>query len=281
MGQKVSTVQEYTPDTKPWKQYPEKGNTLSLQTPKDEKEENERNERELDKAMQKKLGINVIVKDSKMPRKMESFIIDAIIVEKLKHLGNWIEIAAAIAKKLDDQYGGHWCAIIANCNWRASESGYYLSSLNDSYIFLAYENRFFTICQNSDQKLSFPKNKNYLALLEANNENEDIEREALKAAQKKLGINTILSKFNTSRPMNVKLESFVTDTIVVQKLKYSGNFNEIARAIKEKLEDQYGDTWSVIITKNWNQTESGSYFYQYAQIKLTYESGIYLILKST
>ena len=129
--------------------------------------------------------------------------------------------------------------------------------------------------------LSFPKNKNYLALLETNNENEDIEREALKAAQKKLGINTILSKFNTSRPMNMKLESFVTDTIVVQKLKYSGNFNEIARAIKEKLEDQYGDTWSVIITKNWNQTESGSYFYQYAQIQLTYEYGIYLILKST
>ena len=286
MGQKVSTVQEYTPDTKPPQNYPEKGNTLSFETPKNEKGENELNERESDKAMQKKLGINVIVKDSKMPRQMESFIIDTIIVEKLKHLGNWDEIAAAIGKKLNDQYGGHWCTIIANCNWRASESGYYLSSLNDSYIFLAYQNRFFTICQNSDQKVSYPKNKNYLALLEAKNENQDIEREALKAAQKKLGINTILSKFNTSDselewPMNVKLESFVTDTIVVQKLKYSGNFNEIARAIKEKLEDQYGDSWNVIITKNWNRTESGSFFSQYAQIRLTYESRTYTIFKST
>ena len=81
--------------------------------------------------------------------------------------------------------------------------------------------------------------------------------------------------------MNVKLESFVTDTIVVQKLKYSGNFNEIARAIKEKLEDQYGDSWNVIITKNWNRTKSGSFFSQYAYIQLTYESRNYSIFKST
>ena len=204
----------------------------------------------------------------------------------VKHLGNWNEIAAAIGKKLNDQYGGHWCAIIANCNWRASESGYYVSSLNDSYIFLAYENRFFTICQNSDQKLSFPKNENYLALLGAKNENEGIEREALKAAQKKLGINIIISKFNTYSdsewPMNVKLESFVTDTIVVQRLKNSGNFNEIARAIYEKLINQYGGSWSVLVVKSPISPESGSCFSKVpgSQIDLTYDDHNYTVFNT-
>ena len=282
MGQKVSTVQEYTPDTKPPQKYPEKGNTLPLQTPKNEKEENELNERASDKAMQKKLGIDVMVKDSKMPRKMESFIIDAIIVEKLKHLGNYDEIAAAISKKLKDQYGGNWCAIIAK-SWSASESGYYLSPINDSYIFLAFENGFFTICQSSDQKVPLPTNERYLALKEAKNENEGIERKALKAAQKKLGINILSSKFITKdseRQMNVKLESFVTDTIVVQKLKYSGNFKEIARGIKEKMEDQYGGRWNVIIAKDWLLNESGSCASKCAQILLTYEFRIYSVFKS-
>ena len=282
MGQKVSTVQEYTPDTKPPKKYPEKGNTLSFETPKNDKEENELNERESDKAMQKKLGIDVMVKDSKMPRKMESFIIDAIIVEKIKHLGNWDEIAAAIVKKLVDQYDGRWCAIIAK-SWIALESGYYLSPINNSYIFLEFKNSVFTICQNSDQKVPLPKNERYLALKEAKNENEEIEREALKAAQKKLGINILSSKFITMDsewPMNVKLESFVTDTIVVQKLKYSGNFNIIARGIKEKLEDQYGGRWNVVITKDWYLTDSGSSVAQYSQIQLTYESRTYTVFKS-
>ena len=283
MGQKVSTVQEYTPDTKPPKKYPEKGNTLSFETPKNEKEENELNEKESDKAMQKKLGINVTVKDSKMPRQMESFIIDTIIVEKLKHLGNWNEIAAAIVKKLEDQYGGRWCAIIAK-SWSAPESGYYLSPINDSYIFLAFEKSFFTICQTSDQKVLLPKNENYLSLQKkAKNENEGIEREAFKAAQKKLGINIKISKFITTDsewPMNVKVESFVTDTIVIQRLKYSGNFDEIAKGIKEKLEDQYGGRWNVVITKHWRLTDSGSSAAQYSQIQLTYESRTYIVFKS-
>ena len=81
-------------------------------------------------------------------------------------------------------------------------------------------------------------------------------------------------------PMNVKLESFVTDTIVVQKLKYSGNFNIIARGIKEKLEDQYGGRWNVVITKDWYLTDSGSSVAQYSQIQLTYESRTYTVFKS-
>ena len=84
MGQKVSFqvgFQEYTPDTKPLKKevYP------SLEKPKNKNEDNELNERESEKEMQNKLGINVIKKHSEMPMKMESFMIDTIIVEKLKH----------------------------------------------------------------------------------------------------------------------------------------------------------------------------------------------------
>ena len=51
MGQNVSTLQEYTPDTKP----PKKEN--SLENPKNENEENELDERE---SMQKKMGISVL-----------------------------------------------------------------------------------------------------------------------------------------------------------------------------------------------------------------------------
>ena len=85
MGQNVSTLQEYTPDTKP----PKKEDSCSLENPKNKNEENKLNERELENAMQKKMGVNVLTKNSEMPLKMESFIIDAIIVEKLKHSGKF------------------------------------------------------------------------------------------------------------------------------------------------------------------------------------------------
>ena len=85
MGQNVSTVQEYTPDNKPAKME----NSHSLEKPRNENEENELNEKseKAEKEKQKKLGINVMKKHSKMPMKMESFIIDTIIVEKLKYSG--------------------------------------------------------------------------------------------------------------------------------------------------------------------------------------------------
>ena len=242
MGQNVSTVQEYTPDNKPAKTK----NSQSLEKPRNENEENELNEKseKAEKEKQKKLGINVMKKHSKMPMKMESFIIDTIIVEKLKYSGHFGDIANAIAKKMNNKYGGFWCVIISKplngC----------LSPINGTHIFLAYENCDFTIFRGFDQnifmnKLPTDKPKN------ENEENNLKEMESLKAIQKKLGINVLKST------MKMNMESFIIDTIIVEKLKHSGSFNEIANAIKVKLEDQYGSSWNVLIAKTGDLPESG------------------------
>ena len=117
MGQKVSsTIKKFTPHTKP----PQNEIENSFEKPKNENEDKELNERESEKAKQNKLGINVIKKHSEMPMKMESFIIDTIIVEKLKHSGDGnetpikIEIAEAIHGKLNDKYGSGWNVLITN-----------------------------------------------------------------------------------------------------------------------------------------------------------------------
>ena len=249
MGQKVSFqvgFQEYTPDTKP----PKKEIYPSIEKPKKENEDNELNERELAKAMQKKLGIDVIKKHSEMPMKMESFIIDAIIVENLKHSVNGnnisIEILKAIHGKLTNQYGGNWCVITAK-SWSLPESGYCLSPKNGTYIFLSYKKTYFSVFQSFDKKLS--QEKNYFSPDKPTNENEDEdekERQSLKAAQKNLGIN--VKKKHENAEMPLKMQSFVIDAIIAEKLKYSGNCNEISRAIKVKMDDQYGSGWNVIIT---------------------------------
>ena len=135
MGQKASTFREFTPDTKP----PKKGNDLSLVKPKNENEDNEINARESVKAIQKRMGVNVIEKDSKMLMKTESFIIDAIVIEKLKHSGNFNEIAKAIKQKLDDQYGGYWNVLIGK-DW---DFGYAISYYNS--IQLTYESNHYSV----------------------------------------------------------------------------------------------------------------------------------------
>ena len=135
MGQKASTVREFTPDAKP----PKRENDFSLEKTKNETEENEINARESLKAIQKRMGINVIEKDSKMLMKTESFIIDAIVIEKLKHSGNFNEIAKAIKQKLDDQYGGYWNVIIGK-DW---DFGYAISYYNS--IQLTYESNHYSV----------------------------------------------------------------------------------------------------------------------------------------
>ena len=102
MGQKASTVREKT------------------------KKENEDNVINVRKAIQKRLGVNVIRKGSKMPMETESFIIDAIVIEKLKH-SNFNEIATAIKQKLDGQYGGWWNVLIGN-DLKFAESGFAIST---------------------------------------------------------------------------------------------------------------------------------------------------------
>ena len=140
MGQNVSTLQEYTPDTKP----PKKENYRSLENPKNENEDNELNERESENAMQKKMGINVLKKHSEMPLKMESFIINAIINEKLKHSGKFSDMAYAIAEKLTDQYGGSWNVLISK-TMAQSDSGYAFCSIAGSDIRLRYDFYTFTV----------------------------------------------------------------------------------------------------------------------------------------
>ena len=138
MGQKASTVREVTPDTKP----PKKENYFSLKKPKSEKEDNEINARESLKATQKRLGVNVIRKDSEMPMETESFIIDAIVIEKLKHSGNFKEIATAIKQKLDGQYGGCWNVLIRK---ELAESGYAFSTTLGCHIQLTYESNYYSV----------------------------------------------------------------------------------------------------------------------------------------
>ena len=248
MGQKVSFqvgFQEYTPDTKPQK----KETSPSNEKPKNENEDNELNERELAKAMQKKLGIGIIKKHSEMPMKMESFIIDAIIVEKLKHTGNGNEIPdeipEAIHNKLKDQYGGHWCVIITKSGL-VTESGYSLSPIHGTHIFLTYKNWYFTVFQSFDQK--FLQKENTLSTEKPINEDiNEKEKESLNAIQRKLGIN-VLKILHEGAEMPMKRESFVIDAILVETLKHSGNCNEISKAIRVKLDDQYGSGWNVLIT---------------------------------
>ena len=142
MGLGLSILQEYTPDTKP----PKKENYRFLENPKNKNEDNELNERESENAMQKKMGVNVLNKNSEMPLKMESFIIDAIIVEKLKHSGKFqfSDMAYAIAEKLTDQYGGSWNVLISK-TMAQSDSGYAFCSIAGSDIRLRYDFYTFTV----------------------------------------------------------------------------------------------------------------------------------------
>ena len=142
MGQNVSTLQEYTPDTKP----PQRENSHSLENPKNENEENELNERESENAMQKKMGVKVLIRRPEMPLKMESFIIDTIIVEKLKHSGKFqfSDMAYAIAEKLEGQYGGPWNVLISK-TMTHSDSGYYFCALPGTDIRLRYESFTYTV----------------------------------------------------------------------------------------------------------------------------------------
>ena len=133
MGQKASTVREFTPDTKP----PKRENDFSLEKTKKETEENEINARESLKAIQKRLGVDVIRKDSEMLMETESFIVDAVVIEKLKHSGNFNEIATAIKQKLDGQCGGYWNVLIGK------DYGYAISTYNS--IELTYESNHYSV----------------------------------------------------------------------------------------------------------------------------------------
>ena len=140
MGQKASTVRELTPDTKP----PKKENDFSLEKPKNENEENEINARESLKATQKRLGVNVLRKDSEMLMETESFIMDAIVIEKLKHSGNFSELARAISEKLTNQYGGSWSVIIVKSP-TPPDFGFWIYKVQGSKIDLTYDGHAYAV----------------------------------------------------------------------------------------------------------------------------------------
>ena len=140
MGQKASTTREFTPDTKP----PKKESDLSLEKPKNENKDNEINARESLKAIQKRLGVNVLRKDSEMLMETESFIMDAIVVETLKHSGNSNELSRAIYEKLTNQYGGNWSVIIVKSPI-PPDFGFCVSRVQGSQIDLTYDGHAYAV----------------------------------------------------------------------------------------------------------------------------------------
>ena len=150
MGQNGSRVQDSTPDIRLSKL--EGQQSLDMNENKDKKLSigsklsidglGIKEDRESVKATQMKLGINIIEKDAEMPVKMESFIIDAIIIESLKQSGN--ENAIALKKRLEDQYGGSWNVLIRK-TWVGPETGYCFTTKKGSNIFLTYQKCAFTI----------------------------------------------------------------------------------------------------------------------------------------
>ena len=141
---KVSTVWEFTPDTKP----PKKENDFSLEKPKEKNEDIKPNERESPKAIQKRLGVNVRRKDSEMLMETESFIIDTIVIEKLKHTGNFNILAETISDKLTNQYGGCWSVLISKLP-KSPESGYSIPYVRGSNIDLTYDGHLYTVFKSS------------------------------------------------------------------------------------------------------------------------------------
>ena len=143
MGQKASTVREFTPDTKP----PKRGNDFSLEKPRNENEDKDINARESLKTIQKRLGVNVIRKDSEMLMDTESFIIEAIVIEKLKNSGNFDEIATgdiatAIKQKLERQYGGCWNVLIGK---ELNMPAYAIGRIFGSHIQLTHESNYYLV----------------------------------------------------------------------------------------------------------------------------------------
>ena len=54
--------------------------------------------------------------------------------------------------------------------------------------------------------------------------------------------------------MSSRMESFITDAIIIAKLKHSEDVNKMAEAITEKLDDCYCGTWNTIVYKDTTDT---------------------------
>ena len=50
--------------------------------------------------------------------------------------------------------------------------------------------------------------------------------------------------------MSHKTSEFITDTIIIAKVKNGGVMSKMAEAINKKLEENFGDSWTVIVMKS-------------------------------
>ena len=50
--------------------------------------------------------------------------------------------------------------------------------------------------------------------------------------------------------MSHEMEEFITDTIIIAKVKNSGVMHKMAGAIQKKLEENFGGHWAVIVMKS-------------------------------
>ena len=83
-----------------------------------------------------------ITHDSDMSTKMESFIIDAIIVAKFKHSEDLIKMAISIKAKLENHYCGYWNVFVKTIG---SETGYCIRKTSGTCIQVSDEDHRFTV----------------------------------------------------------------------------------------------------------------------------------------
>ena len=50
--------------------------------------------------------------------------------------------------------------------------------------------------------------------------------------------------------MSHKMSEFITDAIIIAKVKNAGVMSKMAEAINEKLEENFGGSWTVIVMKS-------------------------------
>ena len=52
--------------------------------------------------------------------------------------------------------------------------------------------------------------------------------------------------------MSSEMEEFITDTIIIAKVKNSGDTFKMAEAIRKKLDEHFGGMWTVLVIKKDN-----------------------------
>ena len=53
--------------------------------------------------------------------------------------------------------------------------------------------------------------------------------------------------------MSSEMEEFITDTIIIAKVKNSGNTSKMSDAISKKLDEHFGGMWTVLVIKKDNR----------------------------